>query len=344
MTNKQQKNKAKLIIDELKDVFDLATGSFNEFYEKADNSSSGYRSTAVSSGDYSKAASSGDRSKAASSGNCSKAASSGRGSKAASSGEYSNAAASGKGSNAASSGYESKATSSGFDSKTASSGDRSTAASSGKYSKAASSGEYSKATSSGDKSICAAIGYRAAVKGDLGNLIMASECIFKNGEYTPIGGKADIVDGKKLKANCWYIVENGNWVEVDFTDNLFSYVISTKNNIKKVKTESGEVLFVVSDDQGNSAHGKTIKEAQEDLIYKVNVDLNGEVPESATGAEWVSIYRAITGACSAGIKEFVKEIDKDINDIYTVKDIKNLVKGRFGEDEFLNAINKNKGN
>ena len=102
----------------------------------------------------------------------------------------------------------------------ASSGNSSAAASSGDGSKAASSGDGSTAASSGDYSACAAIGYRAAVKGDKGNLLMASEYTKKNGEYVPIGGKADIVDGKKLKADCWYIVEGGEWVEVDFTDEI----------------------------------------------------------------------------------------------------------------------------
>ena len=81
-------------------------------------------------------------------------------------GNHSTAASSGNGSTAASSGNYSTAASSGYGSKAASSGD---------YSKAASSGKYSKAESSGEHSGCTSIGYRAAVKGDLGNLLMASE-------------------------------------------------------------------------------------------------------------------------------------------------------------------------
>ena len=126
----------------------------------------------------------------------------------------------------------------------ASSGNCSTAASSGDSSKAASSGDYSAAASSGYYSACTAVGYRAAVKGDKGNLIMASEYIKKDDELIPIGGKADIVDGKKIKAGSWYIVENAEWVEVDFTDGIFSRVISDKKGVKKVKTDNGDVLFI----------------------------------------------------------------------------------------------------
>lgn len=105
--------------------------------------------------------------------------------------------------------------------------------SSGDSSKAASSGNYSTAASSGDFSACSALGYRAAVKGDIGNLLMASEYV----DNKPVGGLAALVDGNTLKPQCWYIVEGGKWVEVDFTDRVFSYVLKTTNGVKKVRTD-----------------------------------------------------------------------------------------------------------
>jgi hypothetical protein len=228
----------------------------------------------------------------------------------------------------------SKAASSGDYSKAASSGDSSKAASSGDYSKAASSGDYSKAASSGNYSGCTSIGYRAAVKGDLGNLLMASEYIKKDDKLIPVGGKADLVDGKTLKPNCWYIVEKGKWAEVDFTDGVFSYVMSNKRGVKKVKTEQGNVLYVVSDDKGNSAHGETIAKAREDLIYKVVEKADVVIPKKATGKEWVGIYRAVTGACSAGVKGFVEETKTDLDKTYSVHEIVEKTKGRFGAEQF----------
>jgi hypothetical protein len=373
MTTKE-KSQAELEIEALADVFNIATSGFEEFYKKTKGSASGDSSKAASSGNSSKAASSGDYSTAASSGNSSKAASSGNSSKAASSGDYSTAASSGDYSTAASSGNSSKAASSGNSStaassgnfsKAASSGDYSTAASSGNSSKAASSGDYSKAASSGDystaassgdystaassgnfstaassgnSSACTAVGYRAAVKGDKGNLIMASEYIIKDGKCIPVGGKADIVDGKILKADCWYIVENGKWVQVDFTDGIFSRVISNRKGVKKVKTDNGQILFVVSDDKGNSAHGETIAKAQEDLVYKVVAKFDGKIPKSATGKEWVGIYRAVTGACAAGVKMFVEEIGKSLDDVYTSEQILTLVQGKFGSEQFAKVV------
>ena len=217
-------------------------------------------------------------------------------------------------------------------------GDYSTAASSGDSSTAASSGDYSKAESAGKHSACTSIGYRAAVKGDIGNLLMASEYIKKDNELIPVGGKADLVDGKKLKPNCWYIVQKSKWVEVDFTDGVFSYVLSNKKGVKKVKTEDGKTLFVVKDDKGNSAHGSTIKEAREDLIYKIVAKFDGKLPKSATGKEWIGIYRAVTGACGAGVRGFVESTGKSLDDTYTAKQIAALVEGKFGADKFAAAL------
>ena len=169
---------------------------------------------------------------------------------------------------------------------------------------------------------------------------MASEYIYKEKKLIPVGGKADIVDGKKLKPDCWYIVEGGNWVEVDFTDGVFSYVISNKKWIKKVKTEKGDILFIVSDDKGNSAHGKTIKEARQDLVFKSVAKFDGELPKSATGKEWIGIYRAVTGACATGVKLFVEKTGEDIEKSYTAKQIAKIVKGQYGSEKFLEKMEK----
>ena len=230
------------------------------------------------------------------------------------------------------------AASSGTYSTAASSGTYSTAASSGDSSTAASSGYASKAASSGDSSGCASIGYRAAVKGDLGNLIMASEYVRKGDDLVPVGGKAEIIDGKKLKPNRWYIVENSEWVEVDFTDNVFSYVLSNGNGVKKVKTEQGKVLYVVTDANGNSAHGETIKKAREDLIYKNVAKFEGELPKKATGKEWIGVYRAVTGACAVGVKMFVESTGKSLDDTYTATQICKLVQGQFGAEQFAKKV------
>ena len=170
---------------------------------------------------------------------------------------------------------------------------------------------------------------------------MASEYIKKNNIFVPVGGKADIIDGNILKPNCWYIVERGEWVEVDFTDNIFSYVLSKKKGVKKVKTEDGKILYVVSDDNGNYAHGETVAKAREDLIYKVVAKFDGPIPKKATGEEWIGIYRSVTGACSIGVKLFVEKTGKSLSEIYTAKEISEMVKDQYGGKKFAEKIKEN---
>ena len=115
--------------------------------------------------------------------------------------------------------------------------------------------------------------------------------------------------------------------------------MSNKKGIKKVKTDSGKIFYIVSDNKGNYAHGESIKQAREDLIYKRTVDFNGKIPKQATGEDWISIYRQVTGACSVGIKEFIQGLDKDIKETYSLEEVLNISKGQFGYDKFKDKVN-----
>ena len=156
----------------------------------------------------------------------------------------------------------------------------------------------------------------------------------ENGKYKPVGGKADLVDGEKLKPNCWYIVEGGEWVEIDFSDGVFTRVIATKGNVKKVKADNGDVLYVVRDENGTTAHGKTIKDARESLVYKYVAEFDGELPKETTGAEWIGIYRAVTGACAQGVQMFVEAAGHDLSKTYTVAQIVEMTQGQYGAEKF----------
>jgi hypothetical protein len=320
-----KKTLAELVIDGMADVFAIATTGFKEFYKKTGEKKSG---------DRSKSAASGDSSKSVASGECSKSAASGYYSQSAASGNYSQSVASGECSKSAASGYSSRSAASGNYSQSAASGDRSKSVASGYRSKSVASGYRSQSSCSNENSAASALGYRAAVSGDMGNLLMASEYVVENEKYKPVGGKADLVDGKKLKPNCWYIVEGGEWVEVDISDGVFTRVISTKGNVKKVKSDNGNVLYVVRDENGTTSHGKTIKEARADLIYKYIAKFDGDLPKKATGAEWIGIYRAVTGACAQGVKMFVKAAGHDLSKTYTVAQIVKMTQGQYGAEKF----------
>jgi hypothetical protein len=184
--------------------------SFEFLWEKCKDKDSGNSSQLASSGNSSQLASSGDNSKLASSGDNSQLASSGNYSKLASSGNYSKLASSGNYSQLASSGYNSKLASSGDYSKLALSGYNSQLASSGNYSQLASSGNYSQLASSGENSVVANIGYNGKIKASLGTWITLAEY---DDDYKCICVKSARIDGKKLKADTWYMLKNKKFTE-----------------------------------------------------------------------------------------------------------------------------------
>ena len=57
---------------------------------------------------------------------------------------------------------------------------------------------------------------RCNVKGGLHSVIVLTEWEYDdNGNYVPIAVKAEIVDGVRIKADTWYRLKNGEFVEVD---------------------------------------------------------------------------------------------------------------------------------
>ena len=101
---------------------------------------------------------------------------------------------------------------SGYYSKLATSGDYSKLAASGDYSQLAASGNDSKLAASGNDSIVAAIGVNNVASASLGSWIVLAE-YDKGGK--PICVKAAQVDGETLKANVFYRLKGGKFVEVE---------------------------------------------------------------------------------------------------------------------------------
>ena len=150
---------------------------------------SGYRSSAVNSGEYSTAVNSGDRSTAVNSG------------------DRSTAVNSGNCSSAVNSGYKSSAVNSGY---------KSSAVNSGYKSIAVNSGDCSTAVNSGKDSIAVAWGENSIAKAEKGSYIVLTEWVIdeKNIELILKNAKMAYVDGEKIKANTFYKLKNGKFVEV----------------------------------------------------------------------------------------------------------------------------------
>ena len=104
-------------------------------------------------------------------------------------------------------------------------GDRSEATNTGDYSAATNTGDCSAATNTGYRSeaevsnggsVAIVTGYQSKAKAGIGSAIVIAERGEWNGETYPlINIKAAIVDGEKIKADTWYTLRNGEFVECD---------------------------------------------------------------------------------------------------------------------------------
>nr|DAJ08550.1 MAG TPA: hypothetical protein [Caudoviricetes sp.] len=158
-------------------------------------------------------------------GNSAKIGSSGNYAKIGSSGNYAKIGSSGNSAQIGSSGNYVQIGSSGDYAKIGSSGNYAQIGSSGNYVQIGSSGDYAKIGSSGgsakidstgvDSVICCA-GHGCTVKAKIGSWITLAEWEYseEKGRFVPRCVKTEYVDGEKIKADTWYRLKNGEFVEV----------------------------------------------------------------------------------------------------------------------------------
>ena len=166
-------------------------------------SNTGYQSAAANTGYQSAATNTGDRSAATNTGNWSAATNTGYQSAAANTGYQSAATNTGDRSAATNTGNWSAATNT---------GNWSAATNTGNWSLAANTGNQSAAIVSGKGSVAMAIGYKSKAKGSLGCWIVLAE---QNDNYEIIDVQSIKVDGEKIKADTFYTLVNGEFIETE---------------------------------------------------------------------------------------------------------------------------------
>ena len=112
----------------------------------------------------------------------------------------------------ASSGDYAQMASSGYSAHMVSSGDHAKMASSGDHAKMASSGDCAQMELNGDNSVGAAIGIKSIIKGNVGCWITLAEY---DEDYKVVCVKSVQIDGDKIKADTWYKLNGGEFVEVE---------------------------------------------------------------------------------------------------------------------------------
>ena len=170
--------------------------------------SSGDSAQIGSSGDYAQIGSSGYSAKIGSSGDSAQIGSSGYSAKIGSSGDSAKIGSSGDSAKIGSSGDSAKIGSSGYSAKIGSSGD---------YAQIGSSGDSAKIDSTGEDSVIMCAGNDSKAKAKIGSWITLAEWEWsdKKNRYVPICVKTEYVDGVNIKADTWYQLKNGKFVEVN---------------------------------------------------------------------------------------------------------------------------------
>ena len=116
-----------------------------------------------------------------------------------------------------SSGYSAKIGSSGYSAQIGSSGNSAKIGSSGDYAQIGSSGYSAKIGSTGEDSVIMCAGSKSRAKSKVGSWITLAEWKWndKKKRNVPIFVKTEYVDGEKIKADTWYQLKNGKFVEVN---------------------------------------------------------------------------------------------------------------------------------
>ena len=123
--------------------------------------------------------------------------------------------------------------------------------------------------------------------------------------------------------------------------------MSKKGNVYKTVSfgdiRERKITYVIEKD-GVYSHGNTVKEAKESFIYKIS-NRDTSIYENYTKEtvvpfeEAIKMYRAITGACEAGTKYFVKSLNK-VKKEYSIAEIIKITQGQYGSEEFKNFFER----
>ena len=170
-----------------------------------------------SSGDYAQIGSSGYSAQIGSSGYSAKIGSSGYSAQIGSSGYSAKIGSSGYSAKIGSSGDYAQIGSSGYSAKIGSSGDSAKIGSSGDSAKIGSSGDSAQIDSTGEDSVIMCAGNSSRAKAKVGSWITLAEWkwSYEKKRDVPVCVKTEYVDGENIKADTWYQLKDGKFVEVD---------------------------------------------------------------------------------------------------------------------------------
>ncbi len=170
------------------------------------------------------------------------------------------------------------------------------------------------------------------------------------GGYVHLYESSEFIHAKKFKENdpktkykCRKLLHK-SFIKNGFVlaDRILSKIISTRKTktLTIYKTDKGYVVY----DGYNYSHGETLKEAKEDLIYKISNRDKSKYESMTletvlTKKEYIEMYRVITGACGLGTKDFCKG-NKKLKAKMSIKEIIEITKSQYGNGMLVEFFNK----
>ena len=171
-----------------------------------------------------------------------------------------------------------------------------------------------------------------------GSLYLSGLTSIPDGFNPTVGGDLEL---SGLTANVKRL-RDGDYVpgEYLYADGILAHIKRAKNLSNGITWYVGKIpsMQVVSDGK-NYAHGRTLRQALSDLMFKTSSDRGAEqyrgykIDHKFSLEDATVMYRIITGACSGGVEQFIKD-QKEIKECYTPEEIITLTTGSFGGDTF----------
>ena len=162
---------------------------------------------------------------------------------------------------------------------------------------------------------------------------------------TSVGGFLSINKKDALTASKLYC---GGYDKFSVIDGIGCVVLSEKKQddvtvlmCRHSKVKNQKVIgdkFYVARKGDDNAHGKTIAEATQELMFKIgprDTSRFQNMPRDTakTPAEWALVYRTVTGACQYGTQKFIEGRGK-LKAKYTLAEILALTNGQWGHEKF----------
>ena len=177
--------------------------------------SSGYSAKIGSSGDSTQIGNAGYFAQIGTAGDSARIGNAGHYAQIGSSGNSTQIGSSGDFARIGNAGHYAKIGSSGDSARIGSAGDYAWIGNAGYYAKIGSAGDFARINCTGANSVICCAGNNSAVKAKAGCWITLSEWEQYDDEWIPVCVKTEYVDGEKIKADTWYKLQEGQFVEVE---------------------------------------------------------------------------------------------------------------------------------